>query len=293
MKRVMLIGKTGQLGAEILKDAPFFDFEVFGYGHEELDITDDTAVEKEVKRRQPDFIINTAAFNTTAECEKDPLEALRVNCIAVRNLARIAKEYGAKLVTFSTDYVFDGEKCVPYLEDDPPHPLQFYGVSKLCGEYACLAEFPEGTYIVRTCGLYGGKEGSRSKGGNFVLNMLRDAQRSVVVEVSSEQIVSPTSAKDLSRAVLKILQSSAPVGVYHLVNEGQCSWHEFVKEIYRLRGIKREVVPVDRGGFSGGVRRPKFSALENRKARDIGVVLPSWQDGLAEYIGFLSAVSSP
>lgn len=291
--KVLLIGKTGQLGAEILKDAPFFDFEVFAYGHEELDITDDTAMEKEVKRHQPDFIVNTAAFNTTAECEKNPLEALRINCVAVRNLARISKEYGAKLVTFSTDYVFDGEKGVSYLEDDPPRPLQMYGISKLAGELAAQNVYAEGTYVIRTCGLYGGKEGSRSKGGNFVLNMLRDAPRSAVVEVSSEQIVSPTSAKDLSLAVLKILQSNAPAGIYHLVNEGQCSWYEFVKEVYRLRGIKREVVPIDRGGFSGGIRRPRFSALENRKARDIGIALPSWQDGLAEYIRFLSAVSSP
>ncbi len=289
MQTLFLIGKTGQLGEALLTEAALQGFAVAGFSHSELEVTDEAAVRREVERARPEYIINTAAFHSVPACENNPLEALRVNCVAVRNLAKIAKEYGAKFVTFSTDYVFDGEKGAPYLEDDRPKPLQFYGVSKLCGEYAALNEFPDGTYIIRTSGLFGGKEGSKSKaGGNLVLKMLRDAAIEDKVEVSSEQIVSPTYAGDLGRAVLQLLQKNDECGIYHLVNEGWCGWHEFVREIYRLRSIKREVIPVDRGGFSDGVRRPKFSALQNRKAAALGIKLPSWQEGLAAYLAFLA-----
>ncbi len=288
MKSILLIGKTGQLGAEILQSAPFFDFQVFAYGRDELDITDTAAVREVVQRHRPSIIINTAAFHVVPQCEVEPSEAFRVNCIAVSNLAKIAKENGARFMTFSTDYVFDGEKGAPYMEDDTPRPIQFYGISKLAGEYAAQNIFPEGVYIIRTCGLYGGREGSKSRGGNLVLKMLKDAEKSNSVEVSSAEIANPTSTKDLSEGVLKLLQNDAPPGIYHLVSEGQCSWYEFVREIYRLSGKKREVIPVDRGGFGDGIRRPKFSVLANSKARALGIILPYWQEGLAAYIKFLS-----
>lgn len=291
MRKLLLIGKTGQLGAEILNDAPLFDFEVFGYGRGELDVTDTAALEAEIKLHRPDVVISTAAFHVVAECEEGPLEAFKVNCIAVRNLAQISKESGAKFMTFSTDYVFDGEKGSSYLEGDAPRPLQMYGFSKLAGEFAARGIYLEGTYVIRTCGLYGGKRGSKSKsGGNLVLQMLKEAGESKSVEISSEQIVSPTYAKDLSRAVLELLRVGAPADIYHLVNEGQCSWHEFVEEVYRLAGIKREVIPVDRRGIMNGVRRPRFSALENSRAKKLGIVLPKWQEGLAAYLDFITKV---
>ena len=186
-------------------------------------------------------------------------------------------------MTYSTDYVFDGEKGSPYREDDIPNPLQMYGLSKLAGEYTALNSYPERTFIIRTSGLYGGKTGSPEKGGNFVLNIMEEARNKETVEVSSEQIISPTYTGDLSKATLKLLKNEAVPGIYHLVNEGFCNWADFTKEIFKLANVNTKIMPVDRKGFSGEVQRPKFSALQNIKAKVLGVELPSWQEGLKSY----------
>jgi dTDP-4-dehydrorhamnose reductase len=201
---------------------------------------------------------------------------MKINFVAVGEMARLCKKYGARFVTYSTDYVFDGRKGAPYNENDKIDPLQFYGVSKCAGEFAALNFYPEGSFVVRTCGLYGGMAGSPEKGGNFVLNIMKEGREKEIVEVSSEQIVSPTYAGDLSKATLSLLEKEIDPGVYHLVNEGYCSWYEFAREIFKLAGIETKLVPADRKGSSGTMKRPIFSALANTKAKARGVVLPSW-----------------
>jgi len=284
MKKILLIGKTGQLGGEIMKDAPSFGFEITGFEKDELDVTSVLQVEEKIEKVKPDIIINTCAYLVVPKCEEHPIDAMKVNFLAVRNMAEFCKKRKIVFVTYSTDYVFDGKKNSPYNEDDKPNPLQMYGLSKLAGEYAVLNSYPEGSFIIRTCGLYGGKTGSPEKGGNFVLNIMREARDKEVIEVSSEQIVSPTFAGDLSRATLKLLDKNAVPGIYHLVNKGFCSWYEFTKEIFKLADIKTKVIPVDRGGASGVMMRPKFSVLENIKAKAIGIELPPWQEGLKSYL---------
>lgn len=282
-KKILLIGKTGQLGVEIMKNAAPLDFEIFGFEKNELNVTDELQLREKIKSIRPDVVINTSAYHVVPLCEKNPLPAMVVNFLAVRNLARICKEQGAVFVTYSTDYVFDGQKGTPYQEDDLPNPLQVYGVSKLAGEYAALHEYSEGTFIIRTCGLYSGKTGSPEKGGNFVLTMLQQAKGEKNIEVSSEQMISPTYAGDLSKATLALLNSQAKPGTYHLANEGQCSWYEFAQEIFRLANISKKITPVNRGGDNGGMKRPLFSALKNTKAKALGIQLPSWQEGLKSY----------
>lgn len=283
MKKILLIGKNGQLGAEIMKSAPFFDFEIVGFDKEELDVTNKSQAEQKIKEIKPDILINTSAYNAVLMCETNFLPAMSVNFMAVQNLARICKENNITFVTYSTDYVFDGEKGTPYDEDDAPNPLQVYGISKLAGEYAALAFYPENTLIIRTCGLYGGKGGSPEK-GNFVLNIIKEASEKEIIEVSSEQIISPTNAGDLSKATLKLLDSKADPGIYHLVNEGYCSWYEFTKEIFDIAKITKKLEPIDRGGATGQMQRPKFSALKNTKAKNLGIELPSWQEGIKSYL---------
>lgn len=283
MKKILLIGKNGQLGSEIIKDGPDFDFEIVSFEKSELDITNELQVEEKIERVKPDILINTAAYNAVSDCESNPLEAIKVNFVAVYNLAKLCRRYRIKFITYSTDYVFDGEKGAPYKENDKPNPLQVYGISKLSGEYAALNYYPEETFVIRTSGLYGGKFGSPVK-GNFVLNIIKEAQNKEVIEVSSEQIVSPTYAGDLSQSTLKLSKVKANPGIYHLVNEGYCSWYEFTKEIFKLMKINKDLKPIDRQGFSGGVKRPKFSALENTKAKELGIELPSWQEGIKKYI---------
>lgn len=288
MKKIFLIGKNGQLAGSIIKDAELFGFELFAFDKRELDATDAARVESKMKEIKPDIVINTSAYHVVPKCEENPLAAMNVNFFAVGEIAKLCKKYKAVFVTYSTDYVFDGKKGTPYEEGDSPHPLQTYGMSKLAGEYACLNNYNNGSYIVRTCGVYGGKTGSPEKGGNFVLNIMKEAEGKESIEISSEQIVSPTYAGDLSKATLQILKKKAKPGIYHLANEGLCSWCEFAQEIFNLAGIRTKAIPVDRGGASGAMMRPKFSALKNSKAKKLGIVLPTWQEGLSSYLKELS-----
>lgn len=290
MKKILLIGKTGQLGGKILKDSPSFGFEIFGFNKEEVDVTNESQVEEKIEKIKPDILINTSAYHIIQKCEENPLEAMKVNFLAVDKMAKLSKKYHIKFITYSTDYVFDGNKGAPYEEDDECNPLQIYGISKLAGEYAALSPYPEGTFIIRTCGLYGGERGSPEKGGNFVLNIIKEAQGKEVIEVSSEQIVSPTYAGNLSKATLKLLNSKGRAGIYHLVNEGYCSWYEFAKEIFKLAKIDKKLKPVDRGGLEERMKRPKFSALKNTKAKVLGIKLPPWQEGLKFYLDELTGL---
>jgi dTDP-4-dehydrorhamnose reductase len=287
MKKILLIGKTGQLGSEIINDSSAFDFEIVSFSREELDVTNELQVKEKIDKIKPDILINTSAYHVVPKCEENPTAAMAINFIAVRNLAKICRDRSITFVTYSTDYVFDGKKGSPYEEYDMPSPLQIYGLSKLAGEYAALNIFSDQTFVIRTTGVYGGKNGSPEKNGNFVLNITEEAQNKEIVEVSSEQIISPTFAGDLSKATLKLLKSKAKSGLYHLTNEGYCSWYEFTQEIFKLAGINKKVAPIDRSGLSGEMKRPKFSALKNTKAKALGIELPSWQDGLRSYFNFL------
>lgn len=283
VKKILLVGKTGQLGNAIMEDVSSFEFEITAFEKEEMNVTDGLQTKRKIEEVKPNILINTSAYHVVPKCEENPLEAMMVNFLAVRNLAKLCKEKNITFVTYSTDYVFDGEKGASYNENDKPNPLQVYGISKLAGEYAALNSYPKETFIIRTCGLYGGKAGSPEKGGNFVLNIIKETKDREIIEVSSEQIVNPTYAGDLSKATLKLLNNQANPGIYHLVNEGYCSWYEFAKEIFKIAKIDKEIKPVDRGSLSGKMKRPKFSALKNTKAKTLGIELPSWQEGLKSY----------
>jgi dTDP-4-dehydrorhamnose reductase len=229
-------------------------------------------------------MINTAAFHNVPQCEVEPLRAFAVNCAAVRDLAALCRQSNVKLVTFSTDYVFGGEKRTPYGEDDRTQPLQMYGISRLAGELTALATAPEHALVIRTCGLYG-LSGAASKGGNFVDKRISDAKTMTTLEMGNDQVVSPTYTGDLAEAVMKLIEHpKASAGIYHLINDGECNWAEFTATIYQLAKLDVKVVPVDRGGMSGQMRRPLYSALANTRARALGITLPHWRDALARYL---------
>lgn len=283
MKKILLIGKTGQLGSALIKYATTSGFNVCAPTSTELNLEQPVSIEDKILKYKPDILINAAAYNLVAKCEEEPECAMKINFEAVALLAKICKEEQIKFVTFSTDYVFDGEKGAPYLEEDKTNPLQVYGISKLAGERAALNLYSDGVYIVRTSGLYGGKTGSPQK-GNFIINLLKEAAGKDEIEISSEQISNPTYADDLARAIFMFLAVGASPGIYHLTSEGHCSWFDFAREAFALVGINKKLIPVDRKGVSGSMRRPKFSALANTKAKEFGIALPSWQDGLMRYI---------
>lgn len=280
--RLLLIGATGQLGSDLIRNNP--GHVIVAPTRSELDLARSDTIFAAVRKAGADWVINTAAFHNVPLCETQPELAFRTNAIAVRDLAEACRAVGARLMTFSTDYVFDGDKRSPYLEVDCPAPVQMYGISKLAGEQAALAVAPDSAVIVRTCGLYG-QSGASSKGGNFVDNRIRDAQSGVGLEMACEQTVCPTSTSDLSQAVYGLIGSiGREAGTFHLVNEGACTWFEFTKAIYQYLDLAVELRPVDRGGRSGAMRRPLYSVLANTRARALGITLPPWQDALQRYL---------
>lgn len=280
--KILLIGRTGQLGHSILKEKT--SHQIYSPKRSELDIESRESCRKMIAKLRPDVVINTAAFHNVPQCEKEQHFAFGINCLAVRDLALDCRKNGALLITLSTDYVFDGMQDVPYQENDRTNPLQIYGISKLTGEFAALATAPEHTVIIRTCGLYG-LAGANSKGGNFVDKRIVDAQAHTHLEMGCDQVVSPTYTGDLAKAILKLLEHPQLVpGVYHLVNEGECTWFDFTKAIYELMDININLRSVNRGGMSGDMRRPLYSALGNTKARALGITLPHWRDALNRYL---------
>lgn len=279
---ILLIGRTGQLGGSILEEKT--SHRIYSPDRNELDIESKESCESIIVNYCPDVVINTAAFHNVPQCEVEPSRAFEVNCIALRNLASICKNAKVLLVTFSSDYVFGGEQNIPYQENDRTNPLQVYGISRLAGELAALAIAPQNTIIIRTCGLYG-LSGATSKGGNFVDKRILDAQNKIRLKMGCDQVVSPTYTVDLAKAVLKLIVHPQLVpGVYHLVNEGECTWYEFTKEIYRFMNFNISLIPVDRGGRTDEMRRPLYSVLANSKARALGITLPHWKDGLHRYL---------
>ncbi|MFH1903487.1 MAG: dTDP-4-dehydrorhamnose reductase [Candidatus Omnitrophota bacterium] len=280
--KILLIGKTGQLGNDILKNNA--KHEIFAPDRDELDLNNSTAIINIITKVKPQIVINTAAFHNVCLCEKEYDQALRINCLAVRDLALTCKEIGSSLITFSSDYVFNGKKMSPYFEDDTLSPLQIYGITRAAGEYIALSIAPENTIIIRTCGLYG-ITGGKSKGGNFVDKRINEAKINKKIEISCEQIVSPTYTFDLSLAVFKLIENQKlKCGIYHLVNEGMCNWYEFTKAIYKIMGLNVDLIPVNRYGLDNGMRRPLYSALANTKAKRMGIVLPHWEDAIKRYL---------
>ncbi len=230
--RVAIIGARGQLGQELVK--------VFGPGCtsldvEEVDIREPDGLRRVLEACAPSVVINTAAYHNVPECEKDPGRAFAVNAVGVKNLRDICLALGLALVHISTDYVFDGRKSAPYTEEDTPNPLNAYGISKLAGEF--FARQVPVHYVMRLSGLFG-VAGSVAKGGtNFVKLMLEAARTRDHVAVSSNIFFSPTYARDAAVRIREILEAGSPSGVYHVTNDGACSWHEFAAEIFSRAGV--------------------------------------------------------
>ena len=280
--RILLIGAAGQLGQDLLPVLEKRGHEVTPVTHEQLEICAAEAVRKAVAAIRAECLINTAAFHRVDDCEDQAERAFAVNVMGVRNLAQAAEQAGAALAHFSTDYVFGGEKQTPYAETDLPQPLSIYAMSKLAGEFAAR-RYCSRHFVIRTCGLYG-MGGSRSKGGNFVETMLRLAGQKKPIRVVADQIVTPTSTADLAERLLPLLESKR-YGLYHMSSAGQCSWHEFAAEVFRLANVEADLHPTDSKSFGAKARRPAYSVLDNCEMRAAGIAeFRPWQEALADYM---------
>ncbi|EEB74020.1 dTDP-4-dehydrorhamnose reductase [Thermococcus sp. AM4] len=280
--KVAIIGANGQLGTDlvkVLRKEP--GFEVVPLTHGDLDVTvsETLGILRKVK---PNVIINTAAYVRVDDAEIYPEKAFAVNAIGALNVAKIAEKIGAINVYISTDYVFDGEKGVPYTEEDVPNPINVYGTSKLAGEIF-TRNYSRRHYIIRVASLYG-KAGASGKGGNFVNWVIEKAKRGEKLRIVNDQVMSPTHTLDVARTLKEFLKLQPEFGVYHMVNEGYCSWYEFTKAIFEILGWNVEIEPIKSNELNRLAKRPSFSALENRRLHELGLKMPDWREGLREYL---------
>jgi dTDP-4-dehydrorhamnose reductase len=279
--RISILGSNGQLGQDL--SVALAEHYVHPFTRSAFDVTDHDRARAALEEVRPDIIVNLTAYHRVDDCESNPELAYRVNASAVLNLVHIANDLGAKLVQFSTDYVFDGQSNTPYEESSVPFPLSVYANSRLAGEY--LVRSKAHRYVlIRTCGLYG-KAGSQGKGGNFVETMLKKARNNEAIQVVRDQIVTPTSTLDLSRQLAELIVTPHQ-GLFHATNEGACSWYEFATAIFEIAGIPANLTPTTSDSYNAPARRPLYSVLENRRLKELGLhrMLP-WRDALAEYLG--------
>jgi dTDP-4-dehydrorhamnose reductase len=281
--KVVVIGSNGQLGVDLTAEYRNAGAQVIGLTHQDVDISSLESTRHVLAGIRPEIIANTAAMHHVENCEKEPSRAYEVNAIGTRNLASVARELDAKIAHVSTDYVFSGAKREPYVENDRTAPLNVYGNTKLAGE-AFLEATGDKYFIVRTSALYG-KNPCRAKGGkNFVDLMLKLAAERDEVRVVDDEIVSPTPTAELARQIV-ILTNTTHYGLYHATAEGSCSWYEFAGKIFELEGFKTRLNAASPNEFPAKVPRPKYSVLENRALKALGLnSFQPWQKGLSSYL---------
>ncbi len=279
--KVAVIGANGQLGTDLCRVLAAQKFSVVPLTHRDVDVSDSAQVDRVLSSIHADVVISTAAFHKVEECEKQPAQSFAVNAVGPRNLALACRPKNAVLVHFSTDYVFDGAQRRPYTESDLPRPLNVYGVSKLAGEHM-LGLTWDRCFVIRTCGLYG-VAGSAGKGGNFVETMLKKASEGAPIRVVDDQVLTPTFTGHLAEAVSQLIRTEA-YGLYHVSEEGQCSWYEFARKIFELEKLPVNLKPVSSREFASPVQRPAYSVLSKQKLRGLGLSMPSWDDGLSRYL---------
>ncbi len=279
MKRVLLIGGSGQLGTAIVQT--WTDCTIAAPPRDELDLADGVAMRNAIEGVRPDVLVNAAAFHDVDRCEDEPERAFAINSAAVGAAAALARDYGAVFATISTDYVFDGETTVPYAEASTPHPISVYGASKLAGEQL-VASMRSRAFVVRTCGVYGRAAGRRWR-ASFIERVLSQRPQDAPLRVVSDVVASPTFAGDLAVALRRLVETDA-YGLYHAVDAGPVSWYDFAVEAMRQAGVDARVVPIRASERKARASRPRFSALENAKLGRLGIAMPSWRDGIGAYL---------
>jgi dTDP-4-dehydrorhamnose reductase len=282
---VLVTGASGQLGQAIQFVAGNYPKIQFVFcSSSDLDITNKENCDSIFNKEKPDFCINAAAYTAVDKAESEPEKAELINVIGAKNLAETCKEFNAKLIHISTDFVFDGSKNSPYNEADLPNPKGVYGQTKLEGEIA-IQEVFDAYFIIRTSWVYS------QFGNNFMKTMLRLAFERTKLSIVNDQIGTPTNAVDLANAILKIaischaeLFSASSYGIYNYSNEGQCSWFDFAKKIFEINQVKIDVIPIPTTQFPTPAERPKYSVLDKAKIKStFGIEIKPWEQSIEIY----------
>jgi len=280
--KVIVFGGAGQLGVELCRTFEKRNWTVVPFDRVGLDITDPQKVEEAIANADPQLVVNAAAYNQVDIAEKEALTAFQTNALAVRNLAMACRQTDARLVHYSTDYVFDGTKGSSYIETDQTHPLGAYAVSKLAGELYAQAYLTD-PLIIRTSGVFG-PGGMFTPRGNFVEVMLRMAKANHPIRVVHDHVASPTYAPAMAERTVDMVERNMR-GVYHLGGGEPISWYDYAKLIFELAGLSPSLQATDEREYRTAARRPKFSALSNSKLNASGITpMPKFRDAVRTYL---------
>lgn len=276
--KVLILGHRGMLGSD-LYNLFSLQHQVIGWDKEEVDVTNKAIITSQTLSLKPEIIINATGYTNVDGAEDNRAAAYRLNTEAVGNIASAAADVGAKLVHFSTEYVFSGEADGGYNEDSPTDPISIYGESKRDGE-SFITSYSQG-YLVRTSWLYGkAPQRGKPRGANFIDTILTAAQNGEVVKVVDDQFGKLTATKDLAAAVLRLITGNYQPGIYHLVNEGVASWYQVAEAVWKFKKVSAPLIPISSAEYLMKARRPKHAVLNNNKFPG----LRPWTEALAEYL---------
>jgi len=281
-KNIVIFGSAGQLGVELVREFTSRGHSVIGMTRAKLDITDDSRLEKYLAGVSAEVVINAAAYNMVDVAEQEPQAAFEVNALAVRRLAVACRQMDALLVHFSTDYVFDGASSRPYVEDDLPHPLGAYAVSKLAGELYTRA-YLENPLVIRTSGVFG-PGALHTARGNFIELMLRLAAESKAIRVVEDHVASPTYAPALAARTADLVEGDHR-GLFHVGGGTPISWFNYARMIFELAGLQPELRATNEREHRTAARRPRYSALSNAKMESLGLApMPPLREAVQGYL---------
>lgn len=275
--KILVLGAKGMLGRDLVPILAI-DHQVLSRDIDDFDITEANRVQEEIRQLRPQVVINAAAYTNVDGCESNKELAFSVNAVGPGNIAHACALIKAKIIHLSTDYVFDGLSSRPYQEEDPPHPLNIYGLSKLQGEMNIQKSSAE-YLIIRTQWLYG------AYGKNFVDTISKAAEKEKELRVVDDQKGSPTYTKDLSWAIKVLLEKEAR-GMVHVANSGSCTWFEFAREILKeLKFDHVRLIPITSSELSRPAKRPANSVLNCQKFEKLtGRRLRPWREALRDYL---------
>jgi len=274
--KIIILGGKGQLGKEFenfLKDKA----EIYSFSHLELDVLNQELLIKKIQEIKPEVVINCSAYTKVDKAEEEKEECIKVNAIGAKNVSYASYKVGAKVIYFSTDYIFDGEKESPYTELDSPNPISTYGRSKLLGEIYTSKHNPN-HLILRISWLYG------INGRNFVKTIIKKAKEEKELKIVSDQKGSPTYTLDVVKQTWELIKKDK-VGIYHSANQGETSWYEFAKKIIEKLKINVKISPIKTGEYPALAKRPKYSVLDNYLLKLEGInIMRDWETALNEFL---------
>ena len=273
--KILITGAYGMLGSDLRE--VLISHELILTGSKDLDITDENKVYQFISEKSPDIVINAAAYTAVDNCETHYNDEYAVNSLGPKYLAIACKNKNIPLIHISTDYVFEGNKKIPLVDEDKIGPRTVYGKTKLEGE-KFIQENCQKYFIIRTAWLFG------INGKNFVQTMLNLSKSQKEIRVVNDQIGSPTFSYDLAMSIKELLNSDK-YGIYHLTNKGECSWYEFAKKIFELSKIDVNVIPVSSEEYPRPAQRPHYSVLSNQKWINSGFTpMRNYEDALNQYL---------